>query len=57
VSRVFPQAVQHGLFDHVTLWDSTTGGRPARILTAGKGQPTQIHDSDAWTAFVKKGEG
>lgn len=54
VSRVLPQAMKEGLFDKVTLFDTTVKGSPRKIASAEEGRIT-IHDQGLWDAFVAKG--
>lgn len=62
VSRVFPQAIERGLFDEFTLWD-TSESNPGRGLSpyvkvaSGRGNTLIIHDRKAWDAFLEKGKG
>jgi len=54
VSRVLPEALQRGLFDEVTLWD--TNGSKAKAIMSARGSEVTIHDASAWNKFVAKGE-
>jgi predicted ABC-type ATPase len=53
VSQVLPRAMEDGLFDEVTLWDTNAG--PPRKVASGKGKSFTIHDQDLWMAFLAKG--
>lgn len=54
VSRVVPEAVKRGLYDEFTLWDTNGGG--VRKVASAKGSDLTIHDMDAWTKFLQKGD-
>lgn len=49
VAEVLPQAMEKGLFDEVTLWDTNTP-QPTKIAEA-KGTEITIHDQAAWEKF------
>jgi predicted ABC-type ATPase len=57
VSKVFPQAVEEGLFDEVELYDNSgpKGSQPVKIFEHRDGKST-IHDQAAYEAFLAKGE-
>lgn len=55
VSRVFPLAVSHGVFDHVTLWDTSNSGQAIKIAEA-HGTELTIHQHALYDAFIAKGE-
>lgn len=62
VSRTFPQAVERGLFDKFTLWDTNGskplgGGRFSKPLkvASGRGKEIVIHDQAAYDRFLAKG--
>jgi hypothetical protein len=64
VARVFPKAIEDGLFDEFTLWDTNGskplgGGKfsPALKVVSGKGKNLTIHDQAAWESFLAKGKG
>jgi predicted ABC-type ATPase len=54
VSRIYPEAVRHGLFDRSELHD-TTGQTPI-LIASSEGTTLTVHDQDRWKAFVAKGE-
>ena len=62
VSRTFPQAVERGLFDKFTLWDTNGskplgGGRfsaPLKVAS-GRGREMVVHDQAAYDRFLAKG--
>jgi predicted ABC-type ATPase len=56
VSKIFPDAVAAGTFDHVTLWDTehTVETGPVKIAE-GHGKSLTVHDPVRWQAFVDKG--
>lgn len=54
VSITLPQAVERGLFDEVTLWDTNASGNPRIVMTAGRNLPTVIHDQKLWDDFLRK---
>lgn len=64
VAHVFPQAVQKGLFDEVTLWD-TSGSKQVGVgkfsppvkVGSGKGTSFQVHDQLEWNHFLERGKG
>jgi predicted ABC-type ATPase len=53
VSRAVPEAIDRGLFDEFTLWD-TNQPTPRKVAEARGKSPT-IHDRDLWDRFVAKG--
>lgn len=53
VSEIMPKAVERGLFDEVTLWD-TNSGAPVKVMSAAKGQAMTIHDQNLWQKFLDK---
>ncbi len=53
VSRVFPQAVQAGLYDEAHLWDTSQGGEPVEVLRHLNGR-TEVLRPDLWEAFLRK---
>ena len=53
VSRIFPIAVAEGLFDEVTLWDTSTGEQ-IKVASA-KGRNLVIHHRGLWETFLAKG--
>lgn len=53
VSRVVPEAVREGLFDEVTVYDTT--GRTPRKLLSSVGAKSTVHDQVGWDTFVAKG--
>jgi predicted ABC-type ATPase len=53
VSKVFPEAVRQGLFDHAKLFDSTNGHT---LVASSKGRELTIHDQGLWNAFIAKGK-
>jgi predicted ABC-type ATPase len=61
VARVFPAAVERGLFDEFTLWDTSNGkpgvaAKPTKVAS-GRGKNITIHDQDAWDKFMARGKG
>ena len=54
VSRIFPKAVEEGLFDDVILYDTFTERVPIPIASA-KGKKMVIHDAKRWREFLAKG--
>lgn len=52
VSRLFPLAVQSGLFDEVTLWDNNST-KPVKVLS-GRGKDVQIHEHELYQRFLSK---
>jgi predicted ABC-type ATPase len=52
VSRVVPEAIKRGLYDHLTVWDNN-GREPQKIATA-HGKKLTIHDPAAWQRFLDK---
>ena len=58
VSVVFPQAVERGLFDKFSVWDttgSTRENKAAKLIASGEGRKLVIHDRAAWARFLAKG--
>jgi predicted ABC-type ATPase len=54
VSRVLPRAIADGLFDEMTLWDTST---PILIKVAvAKGRQLTILNTELWQRFLAKGE-
>lgn len=54
VSRVVEQASKEGLFDRLTLWD-TTSREVRKIATFERGKPPEIYDQKGWDDFLAKG--
>ena len=54
ISRIFPQAVQKGVFDEANLWD-TNGAAPVLVASA-KGNALTIHSLPHWNNFLAKGK-
>jgi predicted ABC-type ATPase len=54
VSRTFPRAVDDGLFDRFSLWDTSSSGGP-KIILEGTGRSATIIDQGAYSAFLEKG--
>lgn len=58
VTEVFPEAVERGLFDEVTLWDTNINGQPRKVLEAVKDangtQQVTIHSRQLWSDFLGK---
>lgn len=54
VARVLPEAIRQGLFDKVSLWDSSGNGQKL-VATAVKDKLT-VHDHDAWKRFTDRGK-
>lgn len=58
VTEVFPEAVERGLFDEVTLWDTNINGQPRKVLEAVKdangAQQVTIHSRQLWSDFLGK---
>lgn len=54
VSRTFEDALESGLFDEITLWD-TNGDETIKVLE-GKGKDYKILDQKAWDRFLDKGK-
>jgi predicted ABC-type ATPase len=54
VSRVFPEAVNQGLFNNLELWD-TNGNKPQRIATAS-GAFLNVENQEAYQKFLDKGK-
>lgn len=52
VSRVFPQAVERGLFDEFSLYD-TRGDSPT-LVASGQGKQMTIHRQDLYDQFLAK---
>ena len=52
--RVLPEAVKMGLYDNVTLWDTASGGKAVKVMSA-KGKKMTVHDQSRWDAFLAKG--
>lgn len=55
VSKVFPEVVRQGIFDHVNLWDNR-GDKPVKIAT-GRGRTLTIHDHVLYGEFLNKAGG
>lgn len=53
VSRTLPEAINRGLFDRVTLWD-TNGSKP-RLVVSAVGKNMTVHEPALWNAFLAKG--
>lgn len=53
VSRTFPRAVNDGLFDSFSLWD-TSSGQP-KLMVEGTGRNMSIIDENGYQAFLDKG--
>jgi hypothetical protein len=53
VSRVFPEAIDAGIFDRVTLFDTRTFGSPVLILESNQGQ-TRIYNQGLYEEFKAK---
>jgi predicted ABC-type ATPase len=53
VSRVLPRAVADGLFDQVTLWDTST--RDLIKVMSARGKVMIIHNQRLWESFLAKG--
>lgn len=56
VSKVVPEAIAAGLYDHVTLHDTEhvgDDGNP-RLVMSAEGARMTIHDHDAWKRFLDK---
>lgn len=55
VSAVFPQAIENGLFDEFSLWDTGTEGGTT-LVVSGKGKNLTVHDAEAYKRFLAKAE-
>lgn len=55
VSRVLPKAASKGLFDKVTLWDTSGGGAAVKVMS-GSGSKMTVHNQERWRVFLAKGE-
>lgn len=55
VSSVLPQAINAGLFDEMTLWD-TNEGTPRKVVSS-IGKNLTVHDHGLWQAFIDKAKG
>jgi predicted ABC-type ATPase len=55
VSEVLPEAIERGLFDELTLYDTNINGAPRRVLSTF-GDKVTIHDRALWRDFLGKGE-
>lgn len=54
VSKDFPEAIKHGIFDEFSLWD-TNGPTPIRVVSGTTNNLT-IHDQPAWERFLAKAD-
>lgn len=54
VSQVVPKAIQAGLFDEFTLWDTNEG--ESRAIARATGRKLEVLDANAWANFLTKGE-
>lgn len=54
VSNVLPRAVADGLFDEVTLWDTSTS-ELIKVMSA-KGKAMIIYNRELWQRFLAKGQ-
>ncbi len=54
ISTTFPQAIEKGLFDELTLWDNNGGPGGAFIIGKGGGTTFDILNEDAWLRFLNK---
>jgi HK97 family phage portal protein len=52
VSRVLPQAVAHGLFHTLNVYDTSNG---VTKIASAEGNKLTIHDHEAWSRFIAKG--
>lgn len=52
VSKILPLAMERGLFDKATLWD-TNEGRPRKVASS-EGKRVTIHDQALWERFLAK---
>lgn len=52
VSRTVPQAIERGLFDEFTLWDTSAGRKK---IAEARGKELTVHDEEAWRRFLAKG--
>jgi hypothetical protein len=53
ISAIFPKIVSEGVYDHVTLWDTTEFGKPVKIAQ-GRGRTLTVHDQARYDAFLAK---
>ena len=53
VSRTFPNAVEDGMFDSFSLWD--TGSGEPKMIANGTGSNLSIIDNESYQAFLDKG--
>jgi len=55
VSKVVPRALDEGLWDKFTLWDTTDAlnGNATKILSLDEGR-IFIHDAEKWESFLRK---
>ncbi len=53
VSRVWPELIRRGIFDHVTLWN-TVADPPTKIAEAD-GSDLTVHNPPAYQKFLEKG--
>jgi predicted ABC-type ATPase len=54
VSRVVPEAIERGLFDEFTLWDTNGGG--AEAIATARGKEITVLNQTAWDKFIAKGK-
>jgi len=64
VARIFPAAVERGIFDEFALWDTNDSkplgdGKfsPALKVASGRGNQITVHDQAAYDRFLEKGKG
>ncbi|MGE3404352.1 MAG: zeta toxin family protein [Vicinamibacterales bacterium] len=56
VSTDFPRAIERGLFDAVTLYDTNIKGQ-ARLVASQTDGVFRVHNEGLWEDFVRKAEG
>ncbi len=53
ISEILPAALEEGLFDEVTLWDTNTPGQTIKVMSQIDGVLI-IHDQELWDRFLGK---
>jgi predicted ABC-type ATPase len=56
VSQTLPKAMRAGLFDRVTLHDTTIEGHPVLVASSNRSGKIKIHNKVLWQAFLQKGK-
>ena len=53
VSKILPLAMERGLFDKATLWDTNESGKPRKVASS-EGASLTVHDAALWQRFLAK---